>query len=119
MEGLERRFASPVESTAYRIVQEALTNLARHAETPQAIVQLFADEQTLTVSIRDLGSGFDPANVREGSGLGGMRERAELLGGSLDIDTAPGAGVRITAELPVTSSPESLSSQPDSTGKLV
>ncbi len=118
VEGLERRFASPVESTAYRIVQEALTNLARHAETTQAIVQLFADEQTLTVSIRDNGSGFDPAKVRDGSGLGGMRERAELLGGSLDIDTAPGAGVRITAELPLTTSPPTLSSGVASIGKL-
>ncbi len=117
-EGLERRFASPVESTAYRIVQEALTNLARHAETSRGIVQLFADEQTLTVSIRDHGSGFDPAAVRDGSGLGGMRERAELLGGTLDIDTAPGAGVRITAELPLTSSPASISSRDASRGEL-
>ena len=104
-EGANRRFVAPVEIAAYRIVQEALTNLARHAQTTDAVVQLFADDRVLTVSIRDDGVGFDPSDVRGGSGLGGMRERMELLGGTLEIDTAPGAGVRITAELPLSSPP--------------
>ncbi len=101
VEGVERRFTPLLETTAYRIVQEALTNLARHADVPEAVVQLIADEQVLMVSIQDQGPGFDPAVVQEGSGLTSMRERAELLGGLLDVDTAPGAGVRITAELPL------------------
>jgi PAS domain S-box-containing protein len=100
-EGAERRFSPLVESTAYRIVQEALTNVARHSDTTDAIVQLIGDEQVLMVSIRDQGRGFDSQVTQEGSGLTSMRERAELLGGMLDIDTAPGAGVRITAELPL------------------
>ncbi len=105
VEGAERRFAPLAESTAYRIVQEALTNLARHAETPSAIVQLIADEQVLMVSIRDQGRGFDTQVTQEGSGLTSMRERAELLGGLLDIDAVPGGGVRITAELPLNELP--------------
>ena len=100
-EGLNQRFPASIEITTYRIVQEALTNLARHSEASECVVQLVADEQMLMISIRDGGRGFDPARIDEGSGLGGIRERAELLGGTLEIDTAPGAGVRITAEIPI------------------
>jgi signal transduction histidine kinase len=100
-EGLDRRFPAPVEIAAYRIVQEALTNVARHAGTTAATVQLYADTTALTVSIRDPGRGFAPAVMDGGSGLRGMRERTELLGGTLDVDAAPGAGVTVTAELPL------------------
>jgi len=100
-EGLNQRFPAPIEITAYRIVQEALTNVARHAETSDVTVQLLADEQTLTVSVRDSGLGFDPATIYGATGLSGMRERAELLGGTMEIDASPGTGVRITAELPL------------------
>jgi PAS domain S-box-containing protein len=100
-DGAHQRFPAPVEITAYRIVQEALTNVARHSQASDALVQLFADEQTLTISIRDAGVGFDPANLSGATGLGGMRERAELLGGTVEIDASPGAGVLITAELPL------------------
>jgi PAS domain S-box-containing protein len=100
-EGPHQRFPAPVEITAYRIVQEALTNVARHSQASDVLVQLFADEHTLTVSIRDTGIGFDPADVSGATGLGGMRERAELLGGRVEIDASPGAGSLITAELPL------------------
>jgi PAS domain S-box-containing protein len=100
-EGLERRFNAPVEIAAYRIVQEALTNVARHAKTSRVVVQLFADDVALTVSIRDHGRGFDVSSTIPGSGLGGMRERAELLGGTLEIDATTGDGVTVTAELPL------------------
>lgn len=100
-EGLDQRFAAPVEIAAYRIVQEALTNVARHAETDRVVVQLFADDVALTVSVRDHGRGFDSSSNARGSGLGGMRERAELLGGTFEIDAAPGEGVTVTAELPL------------------
>jgi signal transduction histidine kinase len=105
-EGLERRFPAPVEITVYRIAQEALTNMARHSGTQHAVMQLLADEHMLAVSIRDTGRGFDPLAVTEGSGLGGMRERVELLGGTLDIDAVPGSGVTITAELPLSAETE-------------
>jgi two-component system CheB/CheR fusion protein len=100
-EGVDRRFAPPVEITAYRVIQEALTNIARHAYVNQATVQLLGDDQILTIVIRDKGSGFDPAEVTSGSGLGGMRERVTLLGGTISIDAAPEGGVVITAELPI------------------
>jgi signal transduction histidine kinase len=100
-DGLDRRFAPPVEITAYRVVQEALTNVARHADARNASVQLLVDDDTLTLAVRDDGRGFDlPASRRTG-GLSGMRERLELLGGTLTVDTAPERGTLITAELPL------------------
>jgi PAS domain S-box-containing protein len=104
-EGLERRFAAPVEITAYRIVQETLTNVARHAGTARVVVQLFADDVALTVSVRDHGRGFNVSSITRGSGLGGMRERAELLGGTFEVDAVPGSGVTVTAELPLEDPP--------------
>jgi PAS domain S-box-containing protein len=100
-EGAARRFSAPVEIAAFRIAQEALTNVARHSGSASAIVQIYADAAMLTVSIRDEGHGFDTGPMRGSSGLSGMRERAELMGGSLTIDSSPGAGVTVTAELPI------------------
>ena len=102
--GLEgRRFEPEVETGAYRIVQEALTNVARHAGVREATVRLRADRDTLTVEVEDQGAGFDPEAAlaaRASSGLSGMRERSALLGGTLKVESAPGAGVRLQAELP-------------------
>ncbi len=100
-EGADRRFTPAVEVAAYRIVQEALTNAARHGKAEHAVVQLFADDVALTVNIRDHGLGFDATSTAPGSGLGGMRERAELLGGTFEIDARPGNGVALTVELPL------------------
>jgi PAS domain S-box-containing protein len=98
--GVERRFAPDVEIAAYRVVQEALTNVARHAETDLATVQLYADG-ALTLVIRDSGRGFDPARASRASGLGGMRERVELLGGTLEIEAMAGGGTTVAAEIPL------------------
>jgi signal transduction histidine kinase len=95
------RFPSSIETAAYRIVQEALTNVARHAAVTEAKVRLWTSGDRLYVQIQDAGIGFNPEVVRTGetsSGLPGMRERAALLGGALTIDSAPGAGARLTAE---------------------
>jgi signal transduction histidine kinase len=100
-EGLERRFSAEVEIAAYRIVQETLTNVARHAAAHKAIVQLLADDEALIVAIRDDGIGFTPAQSTGSGGLGGMSERVELLGGTVDIESAPSAGTTITAEIPL------------------
>jgi PAS domain S-box-containing protein len=101
--GLEgQRFAPEVETAAYRIAQEALTNVARHSEVDEATVRVWADDRTLTVQVEDKGKGFDPEVVlgaRDRSGLAGMRERAVLLGGQLTLESRPGAGARLTAEL--------------------
>ncbi|HEV8715120.1 MAG TPA: PAS domain S-box protein [Candidatus Binatia bacterium] len=102
--GLNRRFAPEVETAAYRIVQEALTNVARHAGVSEARVWLGADHDQLTVEIHDQGRGFEPDTVLAagaGSGLVGMRERAALLGGQLTVEAAPGQGTRIRAHLPL------------------
>jgi PAS domain S-box-containing protein len=101
--GLEgRRFSAEVETAAYRIVQEALTNVARHAGVLEAAVLVWTHEATLSIQVEDKGAGFDKETMHspsETSGLAGMRERAILLGGQLMIDSRVGAGTRLTAEL--------------------
>lgn len=103
--GLEgRRFAPQVETAAYRIVQEALTNVARHAGAGEVSVKLWASEHTLGVEIEDQGVGFDPEAAQlagTSSGLSGMQERTALLGGQLTIESAPGVGTRLEVELPL------------------
>lgn len=100
--GLEgRRFPTEIETAAYRIVQEALTNVARHAETDAATVRIWAEERSLTIQIEDQGQGFDTETALatdNTSGLAGMRERAHLLGGHFTIESHAGAGARLTAE---------------------
>jgi len=103
--GLERRFPPDVETATYRIVQEALTNVARHAGTSQAVVRLWVDQDTLGIQVEDRGVGFaleSQAVAHASGGLAGMRERAELLGGRLTVESAPGAGTRLWAVLPRT-----------------
>ncbi|MBI3974289.1 MAG: GAF domain-containing protein [Chloroflexi bacterium] len=101
--GLDRRFAAPVELAAFRIVQEALTNAARHAGVDEVSVMVRAEDGQLRLAIVDAGRGFDFSTVRASrltSGLAGMQERAALLGGAVTVTSAPDAGTRILAELP-------------------
>jgi signal transduction histidine kinase len=103
-QGLERRFSSQVETGAYRIVQEALTNAARHAGVAAVTVRVWTDADKLNLQIEDRGCGFDPDVVLQAprsTGLIGMQERAMLLGGHVIIESSPGAGTTITAELPL------------------
>jgi len=100
--GLEKqRFAPEVETAAYRVVQEALTNVARHANAPEATVTVWAHHDRLSIEVADEGNGFDPDSTmaRETSGLAGMRERATLAGGQLKIQSHVGGGTRLLAEL--------------------
>jgi signal transduction histidine kinase len=102
--GLASRFNAKVETAAYRIVQEALTNVARHAGVDEATVRIWADGTSLGVQVVDEGTGFNAeAVLRAGasSGLAGMRERAVLLGGRLTVESTPGEGTCVTAELPL------------------
>jgi signal transduction histidine kinase len=100
--GLEgRRFSPEIETTVYRIIQEALTNVARHAKVDEATVRLWVGQDMLGVEIEDRGIGFDPLALGVSPGLSGMRERVALLGGQLMIESAPGSGTSITAELPL------------------
>jgi signal transduction histidine kinase len=102
--GMERRFAPELENNAYRIVQEALTNVARHAGAASVSVRVWATEDLLNVQVEDRGRGFDlgVALATPGaSGLTGLRERVGLLGAELTIETRPGVGTQVTAELPL------------------
>ncbi|MBI2875307.1 MAG: PAS domain S-box protein [Candidatus Tectomicrobia bacterium] len=99
-----RRFSSGVETTTYRLVQEALTNVARHAGVSEVNVRLWADQEMLSVQIEDRGGGFDPEatlSAHLSSGLAGMRERVRLLGGHLTVESTPGKRTCVTVELPL------------------
>jgi signal transduction histidine kinase len=100
---MDRRFDPQVEITTFRFVQEALTNVARHAGVTKANVSIWASAEALGVRIEDEGRGFDvgPALAARSSGLNGMRERSRLAGGSLDIDSEPGRGTRLSLVLPL------------------
>ena len=94
---------------AYRILQEGLRNIAKHARTRTASVSLHAEGGSLVLEIRDDGVGFDPGQRRSrpGMGLVSMEERADLLGGMLTVDAVPSRGTRLTVMLPLHRSSDS------------
>jgi len=100
--GLNVEFPAEVTSAAFHIVQEALTNIARHACVKQASVRMSATKRKLCVVVVDKGSGFDSIALAEATttGLSSMSERAAAVGGELKIDSSPGAGTRVILELP-------------------
>lgn len=103
--GLEgRRFPSELEITAFRLVQESLTNIARHADVRVCEVKVDANRSKLTLDISDKGKGFDTAGETASemsAGISGMRERVLMRGGKFSLDSSPRKGTRITAELPI------------------
>jgi signal transduction histidine kinase len=106
LQGLRGRLPPEVESTLFRIAQEALNNVTRHAQASQATVRLACDGKSARLYVRDDGIGFDPAAVleqetRPGWGLVGIQERAELAGGGCHIESAPGAGTSLTIDIPL------------------
>lgn len=99
-----QRFPPNLETTAYRVIQEGLTNIARHAGVTEATVRTIYEDQLLTIQIEDRGAGFTAAEALENGssrGLLGMRERVAFVGGSLTIDSVPGWGTLLVVELPV------------------
>jgi signal transduction histidine kinase len=104
-EGLKKRLPPNVELVLYRIVQEALTNVAKHSGARCVEVKLRRRSNTVTVTVVDDGGGFDMRDVMrtEGSGLGlfGMRERLALIGGAVEIQSAPGRGTTVIARVPL------------------
>jgi len=91
------------ETTAiclYRVVQEALTNIVKHARAQRVEVRLAVSDEALRVSVVDDGRGYDTATLHNGLGLEGMRERVDLMGGRLDIDVQPGKGTRLVVQVP-------------------
>lgn len=97
------RFPADIETAAYRIIQEALTNVARHAKVGSVFVGLAIQQDTLWVEVVDKGRGFDASAVLEkpSSGLGGMRERAELAGGYFLLRSVLQQGTQVIAALPI------------------
>jgi signal transduction histidine kinase len=94
------RLIPELEAAIYRIVQESLTNAARHGGAGHADVGLVEDDKEIRITVRDEGQGFDLATKPSGFGLAGMRERVELLSGKLAIDSSPGMGTTISVTFP-------------------
>ena len=100
--GLEarERLDPDLESNLYRLAQEALTNIAKHAAASRIEIGLFARDGVIVLNVSDDGVGFDPDAESGGFGLVGMRERVALVGGRLEIRSEPGEGTTVKAELP-------------------
>ena len=90
-----------LETAVYRLVQEALNNVSKHSMARRAEVTVRTSRGSIEIEVRDDGVGFEPSLAREGFGLVGMRERAALLGGTLDVDSTRGSGTRVRAEIPL------------------
>jgi signal transduction histidine kinase len=96
---IETRYPPTIEATAYFVIAEALTNVARHADATEALVTVTERDRRLVVIVRDFGRGG--AGQGKGSGLKGLEDRLAALGGTLRVDSRPGAGTILTAELPL------------------
>ena len=100
-----------MEIACFRVVQETLTNVIRHAGAKVVTVKLEVTPEQVRIEVRDDGCGFDPSAAlsavagRRRLGLAGMRERMDLLGGELEIDSAPGRGTTVVATLPLGDAP--------------
>jgi signal transduction histidine kinase len=94
------RLTSDVESTAYRFVQEAITNAVKHSQGNTISVRVVEEDGKILITVRDDGTGFDPEGGTSGFGLLGMRERVALVAGRVFIDSEPGRGTVVRAELP-------------------
>jgi len=101
--GLNRKFSPQINIAIYRIVQEALTNIARHAKTDAADINIRADAKSINLVIKDRGAGFNMANLLKGTstGLSGMRERVLVLGGTFNIESHSNMGTNLTAKIPL------------------
>jgi signal transduction histidine kinase len=104
---LDERLGADVETVLYRVVQEALNNVAKHAEAKKALVRLERKGEAIAIYIKDDGKGFDvnetlvPGDPEGGIGLLGMQERVAILGGSFNIQSRKRHGTQIIAEIPV------------------
>ena len=98
----DERLSPATETALYRIVQEALTNVLKHASAARVTVRLSRDQDSVVLVVQDDGEGFEPGRVRGGGlGLVGMRERVALLGGRLVVESSEGAGTMLKIEVPI------------------
>jgi signal transduction histidine kinase len=117
-----RRLDAELESTVYRVVQEALTNVSRHAEATKAVVSVREHQGMLRASVTDDGKGMPDASrlgprgdgLEGGFGMSGMRERAELIGGELEFMPAPGRGTTVRLTVPLAGRPTAAADAPPS-----
>ena len=108
VDGLRERLPPPIETALYRIAQEALTNANKYARASRVVIDLRCLDGQVRLRVRDDGAGFDPGSIpereepgRAGLGIFGMRERATLLRGTLEIHSAPLKGTEVVAQLPL------------------
>ncbi|NUW34906.1 sensor histidine kinase [Nonomuraea sp. SMC257] len=92
--------AAGVEDTLLRVAQEALANVAKHADATRTVLTLSYEDDTVLLDVRDDGTGFDPQAVTDGFGLDGMRRRVRGVGGTLEIESEPGGGTAVAATVP-------------------
>jgi signal transduction histidine kinase len=98
------RYPRDVESTVYFCALEALNNVAKYADATEVRIDLIQANGHVTFAVRDDGLGFDPARASFGTGLQGMADRLDAIGGSLDVSSAPGSGTTVTGRVPVVAS---------------
>lgn len=98
--GEDIRLDAGVETVLYRVVQEALTNVVRHASATTVRISVIRTTAKIRAVVEDDGVGFDPAAAASSLGLRGMAERARLVGGTVTFDSAPGQGTTVTLEAP-------------------
>jgi signal transduction histidine kinase len=98
---LPHRYPRQVESAVYFACMEALQNATKHAHGATAIRIAVSGNGRLRFDVADDGEGFDPATTPHGNGLTNMRDRIDALGGTLEIDSAPGSGTRVTGMIPL------------------
>lgn len=105
--GFERRLRPELETALFRVAQEAITNIAKHAGADTVLIQCLERDGRVTIEIEDDGKGFVPESLpppaarERGLGLLGMRERVELFGGTIELDSAPGQGTRVKVSVKV------------------
>jgi signal transduction histidine kinase len=99
------RLLGEIESTVYRLVQEAINNVVKHAQAERLQVEVVEADGSVLLTVRDDGSGFETSRPGAGFGLVGMRERVELVDGRLVIDSTPGRGTVVRAEIPAVHEP--------------
>jgi signal transduction histidine kinase len=98
--GDPRRVDPVIETVLFRVAQEALTNILRHAHTDTASLRILFEKDQITLTVADQGAGFIPALKGQGFGLAGINERVELINGKVEIDSAPGKGTTVTVIAP-------------------
>ncbi len=106
VDNIDDAFSEDLRINFYRIVQESLNNIMKHAQATEAEVSIVRNEERMILSIHDNGNGFTPGNrsskgEKSGFGLTGMAERANLLGGDFRVRSAPGQGTVMTVEIPL------------------